>query len=340
VAARGGAKQWAMARVNAFLYLLKNGRPQNRNYTTDYDLLPKDHPKRKDFSQIMESIIAQKMVEQMIFSSQEIDVYGYKTKYFYICPGAIGTFNHLKTMNPDEETVGMIRSAAQIADNVFEIEANVLASKTATPDQLYEAIVLVGDFKDLMEEIDEELGMVHDVSYMDGHIEVIKSYIPEEFSLDVAGLPTYIQEATGSLKISEASYAFATIEDKQMLIGPAMIPNKLIIRKDEDGNPYYVYFTEDTIKRIAYKMLKDKVIDKVNIEHDGQKFVDGAYLVESWIVENPEKDKSNLYGFSPAKGTWMTMYKIENKDVWNTYVKSGKVRGFSIEGFLTEKLIK
>jgi len=39
------AKQWALARVNAFLYLLKNGRPQNAGYTTDYDLLPKGHPK-------------------------------------------------------------------------------------------------------------------------------------------------------------------------------------------------------------------------------------------------------------------------------------------------------
>ena len=39
------ATQWAFARVNAFLYLLKNGRPQNAKYTTDYDLLPKGHPK-------------------------------------------------------------------------------------------------------------------------------------------------------------------------------------------------------------------------------------------------------------------------------------------------------
>ena len=39
------ASQWAFARVNAFLYLLKNGRPQNPKYTTDYDLLPNKHPK-------------------------------------------------------------------------------------------------------------------------------------------------------------------------------------------------------------------------------------------------------------------------------------------------------
>jgi hypothetical protein len=39
------ASQWAFARVNAYLYLIKNGRPQNPKYINDYDLLPKKHPK-------------------------------------------------------------------------------------------------------------------------------------------------------------------------------------------------------------------------------------------------------------------------------------------------------
>ncbi|XHX78974.1 MAG: hypothetical protein RBJ76_03285 [Stenomitos frigidus ULC029] len=38
-------QQWAMGRVNAFLYLLANGKPKNPNYITDYDLLPVGHPK-------------------------------------------------------------------------------------------------------------------------------------------------------------------------------------------------------------------------------------------------------------------------------------------------------
>jgi len=341
VASRGGAKQWAMARVNAFLYLIKEGRPQNRNYTTDYDLLPTKHPKRKQFGQILESIIAQKMVEQMMFASQEIDVFGYNTKYFYICPGAIGTFNHLKTMNPDEDTIGMIRSAAQIADNVFKIEADVLAAKTATPEQLQEAIILVGDFKDLMQEIDEELGMVHDVSYMDGHIEVIKSYLSQDFGLDVAGLPNYLNEPTGKLTVNkEASYGFAAVEDQQMLVGPAMVPGKLIPRKDEDGDVYYVYFTKDTIKKLAYKAMKDKIIDRVNIEHNSGELVDDVYLVESWIVEDPKTDKAKMYGLNPVEGTWMTMYKVDNLGVWEGYVKPGLVKGFSIEGYFAEQVIK
>ena len=40
------ASQWAQARVNAFLYLVRNGRPQNKKYVGDFDLLPSKHPKK------------------------------------------------------------------------------------------------------------------------------------------------------------------------------------------------------------------------------------------------------------------------------------------------------
>lgn len=115
------------------------------------------------------------LIEPVEFS--EMNVLGYMTKYFYVCPGAQSTFEHLISMNPDEETAGMIRSAAQIADNVFEIEAKVIEDKKATPEQLAQAELLVNDFYDLMQEIDEELNMFHDVSYMDGHIEKISSFL-------------------------------------------------------------------------------------------------------------------------------------------------------------------
>jgi hypothetical protein len=68
-------------------------------------------------------------------------------------------------------------SVLQIADNVFHLEKIAIESGIATPHQYEEAVLLVDDFKDLMHEIDEEVGMVHDVSFMDGHIEKIKSYV-------------------------------------------------------------------------------------------------------------------------------------------------------------------
>jgi hypothetical protein len=163
----------------------------------------------------------------------------------------------------------------------------------------------------------------------------------EEMNIDVAALPDYTAEPTGSLEVNEAaSYGFAAVDDQQMLIGPAMVPGKLIPRKDENGDVYYVYFTKETIKKLAYKAMKDKIIDRVNIEHNSGELVDDVYLAESWIVEDPEKDKAKMYGLNPVEGTWMTMYKVDNLDVWEGYVKPGLVRGFSIEGYFSEELIK
>jgi hypothetical protein len=71
----------------------------------------------------------------------------------------------------------MVRSAAVIADAIFKIESDVLESKTATQSQLDEAMVLVDDYKDIISEIDEDNGTLTDVSYMDNHIETIKSYV-------------------------------------------------------------------------------------------------------------------------------------------------------------------
>jgi hypothetical protein len=109
-----------------------------------------------------------------------LDVLGYMTKYFYICPGAVATFKDLISMKTNSDISRMIRNAAVIADSIFEIEDEVLEDKSATQEQLDEAILLVKDFYDLMSVIDGEVGMKHDVKYMDGHIEKIKSYIGEE----------------------------------------------------------------------------------------------------------------------------------------------------------------
>lgn len=106
-----------------------------------------------------------------------IEVYGIETEYFYMCPGAIALFQHLQTMELDEDTIGMVRSAALVADRVFDIEEDVIEDTKASPKDLGEAITLVKDFKDIMKEIDDRVGMEHDVNFMDGHIQVIKKYL-------------------------------------------------------------------------------------------------------------------------------------------------------------------
>lgn len=62
-------------------------------------------------------------------------------------------------------------------------------------------------------------------------------------------------------------------------------------------------------------------------------------LVESWIVEDPEMDKSRAIGFNPSKGDWYVSYKINNKETWKM-IKEGKLNGFSIAGQFLERLSK
>ena len=411
-----------------------------------------------------------------------IDVYGYETKHFEICPGAIGLFEHLKTMDLDEDTIGMVRSAAVSSDALFAKEKEVIANGIATHEDLVEAIALGADVEDIMHEVDERVGMQHDVSWIMGHIEVIKSYLPdpdkaeledaiinnlaeigidegslaadgwvamseEEFNKFVFAIVSRPSESTidsyGDYKVlyrymgpqdsknrdfcsrmlranllfrkedinnmtvkaenkqfgvydifrwkgsfncrhywqgliyrrentnpgkalaiqdqiagehsvpnhkvisdldpmtDTVSQKFAEVlKEKQMIVGPLMSPNKLILRMDEDGAPYYVYFTADTIEKIANKFMKNKLGDSVNIEHDMNQKVDGIYLTQTWLVEDENHDKANLYGYEPKVGEWYGMYKVDNKAIWDEYVKSGRVKGFSVEGYFADKLIE
>jgi hypothetical protein len=158
--------------------------------------------------------------------------------------------------------------------------------------------------------------------------------------LEVAGL--LLDQANANIEQATietfSKYKFATNEDQQIVVGPLMIPDKLIFRVDENNEPYYVYFTKDTIKAIAEKMMRNKMLDKMNLEHDPDSPVDG-HMMETWIVEDEMKDKQQVYGFNYPVGTWMGQYRINSKDTWSK-VKDGTLTGFSIEGFFADRLVQ
>jgi hypothetical protein len=118
-----------------------------------------------------------------IVLAEDLNIYGVRPKHFDICPVAVELFKHFIDMGLNEETIGMVRSAALVADRVFEIEKEAIEEEYVDEDMLIEAIALVEDFKDIIHEVDEETGMVHDVSFMDGHIEKIKTYVDMEDDL-------------------------------------------------------------------------------------------------------------------------------------------------------------
>ena len=127
---------------------------------------------------------------------------------------------------------------------------------------------------------------------------------------------------------------------KQILTGVVLQPEQLIYRNSAELGDYYIKFSAEQIEKIAQKMMRTGVALH-NTTHQHQSPLSGNYLVELWIVTDPDTDKSKALGFENLpKGTLMCSYKIEDKDYWNAEVMSGHVKGFSLEGFFTQTIDK
>jgi hypothetical protein len=134
------------------------------------------------------------------------------------------------------------------------------------------------------------------------------------------------------------AFAFKTIDEEQRIIaGPAMIPDKLIYRQDPDGDEYFVFFNGTTIRELSERFLLQGKQNNMTLEHEAT--LNDLSVVESWIVEDSEKDKSAIYGFDLPVGSWFVKVKVLNDDVWGL-VKGKSVAGFSVEGVFTRELIK
>lgn len=125
---------------------------------------------------------------------------------------------------------------------------------------------------------------------------------------------------------------------KQILTGVVLRPDQLIYRENQQFGQHYIKFSEAEIEKIALKMMRTGVALH-NTTHQHQKPLSGNYLVELWIVNNPENDKSNALGFKNLpKGTLMCSYKVENKSYWDSQVMTGNVKGFSLEGLFAQEI--
>ena len=137
-----------------------------------------------------------------------------------------------------------------------------------------------------------------------------------------------------ALKNQEVKLAEVSSE-KKILIGPLLIPNKPIYRNGSEGE-YYIYFSKETIEKASQMFLQNGNQSNSTLEH--ARALNGLTLVESWLVEDKAKDKSAVYGLDVPVGTWMGSVKVNNDSVWNEFVKTKKVKGFSIEGYFADKM--
>jgi len=171
-------------------------------------------------------------------------------------------------------------------------------------------------------------------------VELIIQDDNQELAIDAISLVTSpaIEQDFVFFGKEKNNLTFAKVdEEKRMLVSPALIPNKQIVRFDPNTDTdYYVYFSKDTVRQASELYLRHNNHHKATYQHQDR--VSGVLTVESWIKEG-DQDKSKLYGFDLPNGTWFVKMKIENDELWDK-IKSGELKGLSIEGYFTDKMEK
>jgi len=143
-----------------------------------------------------------------------------------------------------------------------------------------------------------------------------------------------IEEDFIALKSDEIKLAEVS-KERRVLMGALLIPNKPIYRRNGEDE-YYIYFSKDTVLKASQMYLIKGNQNNSTLEH--QYSLSGLSLVESWIIEDKVHDKSVKYGMDLPIGTWMGTVKVNNDQVWEEFVKTQAVKGFSIEGYFADKM--
>lgn len=136
---------------------------------------------------------------------------------------------------------------------------------------------------------------------------------------------------------SQVENVMLSIDDeKRVVIGAILIPEKLIYRRDGDRE-YNIYFSADTIRKTAEKYMHDKNTSNATYEH--QEIVNDVHMMESWLVEDETYDKTRKYGLNVPVGSWVGTMKINNDEMWSK-IKNGELKGYSIEGRFANMLVQ
>ena len=170
-------------------------------------------------------------------------------------------------------------------------------------------------------------------------VELVIDESHESLAIDAVSLvefPAIESEWIFLSKDTKNNLSLAQVDEhKRLIIGAALIPNKQIYRRDENGKEFYVFFSEATVKRASELYLMNNNQASATYEHRDK--IHDVTTVESWIVEDTKHDKSNIYGLNLPKGSWVLSMKVENTEIWAD-ILAKKVKGFSIEGFYIDKL--
>ena len=167
---------------------------------------------------------------------------------------------------------------------------------------------------------------------------IVELIIDEESDVAVEAISIVnsgaIEEDFIALKSQEFKLAEVD-KERRILMGALLIPNKPIYRKNGEDE-YYIYFSKDTVSKASQMYLMQGNQNNATMEH--QYALSGLSLVESWLVEDKVHDKSVKYGMDLPLGTWVGSMKVNNDKIWNEFVLTKKIKGFSIEGFFADRM--
>ena len=168
-------------------------------------------------------------------------------------------------------------------------------------------------------------------------LDLIELFIDEEKELDgieAISLVEFPAIEENFVALSKHKVEFKAIdEERRVVIGLALIPDKKIYRRDKEYE-YNIMFSKDTVRKASELYLKNQKQNNTTLEHES--LTSGVSVIESWIVEDVNKDKSSLYGLNATVGAWVVTMKIYNDAVWED-VKTGKYLGLSIEGIFSDR---
>lgn len=129
----------------------------------------------------------------------------------------------------------------------------------------------------------------------------------------------------------EKIQTFLESNERHMVYGAALIPDKDIYRNNGEQE-FYISFTKESIEKMSQDFMKEYRQNEVTLDH--QEMANDITITESWLVEDPYRDKANALGINVPQGTWMIGMKVNQIDVWDR-VKAGELKGFSVESMIS-----
>lgn len=152
------------------------------------------------------------------------------------------------------------------------------------------------------------------------------------FAISLVNAPA-TEETFIAMSKQDKIVKFAKVDEEQrILMGLVLQPDQLIYRVDENGDEFEMFFSAETIKDFSQNFFQSGFQLNSKLEHD--ETIENVTFVESWIVADSKKDKSAAYGLSYPVGSWLVSMKVDNDDIWNNYIKTGELKGFSIDGMV------